>query len=69
MYRALTRPQTTQEPVRGIDLRARRTAQGISQTQAAKALDTWPARISDIETDRRPLKTLRANYQQGLQTA
>lgn len=64
IYRALTRPQTTQEPVRGIDPRARRTAQGISQTQAAKALDTWPARISDIETDRRPLKTLRANYQQ-----
>ena len=68
IYRALTRP-TTAKPSSGADLRAQRATKGISQTQAAQALETWPARISDIETDRRPLPTLRANYQQWLQAA
>lgn len=68
IYRALTRP-TSAKPSTGAQLRAQRTAKGISQTQAAQALETWPARISDIETDRRPLTDLRANYQRWLQAA
>lgn len=68
IYRALTRPVAA-KPTSGADLRAWRTAKGISQTQAAQALQTWPARISDIETDRRPLLTLRTQYQNWLQAA
>ena len=68
IYRALTRPVAT-KPTSGADLRAWRTTKGISQTQAAQALQTWPARISDIETDRRPLLTLRTQYQNWLQAA
>lgn len=69
IYRALTRPAHDATPATGAVLRATRTAQGISQTQAARALNTWPARISDIETDRRPLPTLRSQYEQWLQAA
>lgn len=50
------------------DLRALRISHGITQTQAATALGTWPSRISDIETRQRPLPTLKTNYHHWLQT-
>lgn len=69
IYRTLTRPASAQRIAPGTELRTQREAKGISQTQAAKALNTWSARISDIENDRRPLPDLRTQYQHWLQAA
>lgn len=64
-YRALT----TEVPVSTPDLKTLRESKKYTLSQAAKALHTWPARISDIEKKRRPLPELTANYEQWLQTA
>lgn len=65
-YRALTTEQsTTSVP----DLKTLRESKKYTLSQAAEALHTWPARISDIEKKRRPLPELTANYKQWLQTA
>ncbi len=65
-YRALTDP-TPLEPQ--IDLRALRRARKLTLTDAAQALGTWPARISDIERGRRPLPALRQRYEKWATTA
>lgn len=41
----------------------------LTVTDAAQALGTWPARISDIETGRRPLPELTERYRQYLASA
>jgi len=66
-YRALTSEQpTTKQPQ---DLKRLRKAKNITQNQAAQALNTITARISDIEQQRRPLPELTTRYQQWLETA
>lgn len=65
--RALTgsqTPATTSE-----DLRALRQSRHLTLTDAAKALNTWPARISDIERHTRPLPELTTRYKQWLTAA
>lgn len=52
-----------------IDLGALRTQKGITQTQAAEALQTQPARISDIERRTRPLPDLTDRYRTWLTAA
>lgn len=66
-YRALTNEQPAiRQPQ---DLKRLRETKNITQTQAARALKTYPARISDIEQQRRPLPELTTRYQQWLETA
>lgn len=52
-----------------IDLRALRDQKGITLTRAAKALQTWPARLSDIERRTRPLPHLTDRYRTWLTAA
>lgn len=66
-YRALTSDQTITD--QREDLKALREARNLTQSQAARALDTYPARISDIENQRRPLQELTTRYKQWLKTA
>lgn len=66
VYRALTCQQTLASTTH--DLRAIRTAKKITMSQAAQALGTHPARISDIERQRRPLPNLTNNYKTWLET-
>lgn len=67
-YRALTNPTPPHHPptqrdrYTGTELRALRQAHHLTQTDIAKALKTYPARISDIENNRRPLPTLTQQY-------
>jgi len=68
IYRVLTRPQAQQTPP-APDLAALRNARGLTLTDVAHALETWPARISDIETGRRPLPDLRQRYKTWLLAA
>lgn len=63
IYRALTNPDP--RPVQA-DLRALRADKKITLTQAAIALNTWPARISEIERRTRPLPELTDRYRQWL---
>jgi transposase len=66
IYRALV----TEEPLEAHpDFSAKRKAKGLTLTQAANALHTWPARISDIEKQRRPLPELTDRYREWLQAA
>lgn len=66
IYRALT----TEQPIEAHpDFSAQRKAKGLTLTQAAEALHTWPARISDIEKQRRPLPELTDRYREWLQAA
>ncbi len=67
VYRALTIQHT--ETNQHQDLRHLRDSKRLTQAQAARALNTYPARISDIERQRRPLPELTARYEQWLQTA
>ena len=67
-YRALTHPKATQPGTPHHDLRARRHAHQLSQNDVAKALGIPPARISDIETRRRPLPALTTRYAEWLNT-
>lgn len=67
IYRALT---TTQTPNTSAEqLRETREAKGLSQSQAARALGVYPARINDIEHQRRPLPDLKQKYENWLKTA
>lgn len=67
VYRALT---TDQQPaIDQPNLKTLRTGKRITLTQAAQALNTWPARISDIEHHRRPLPELSQQYEHWLKTA
>lgn len=68
IYRVLTRPQT-QESSPAADLAALRKSQGLTLTHVAQALGTWPARISDIEKQKRPLPDLTKRYKNWLLTA
>lgn len=65
-YRALTAEQSLPATT---DLRALRHAKKLTLTTVASALDTYPARISDIERKRRPLPDLTRRYEQWLNTA
>lgn len=67
VYRALTTTPRTDSPKE--DLRSLRKAKKLTQTQAAQALNTFPARISDIENNRRRLTELTTRYKQWLYTA
>lgn len=51
------------------DLRRLRKQKRITLTQAAQALNTWPARLSDIERKTRPLPDLTDRYQTWLTAA
>jgi transposase len=66
VYRALTSPASR---ACHADLRTIRTTKKITLTQAAVALNTWPARISDIERKARPLPELATRYRNWLATA
>lgn len=68
IYRVLTRPQTAQTSTT-TSLRAIRQDRGLTLTDAANALETWPARISDIETGRRPLPALQQRYETWLKAS
>lgn len=46
MFRLLTRPATIPN---GTDLRAARHSSGLTLSDAAQALNTWPTRLSEIE--------------------
>jgi len=65
IYRVLTRPHATQAQAT-VDLTLLREARGLTLTDVAHALGTWPARISDIEKHRRPLPALRQRYETWL---
>lgn len=65
-YRALT---TEQAATSLPDFTAQRKAKGLSLTHVAQALNTWPARISDIEKQRRPLPELTDRYKTWLKAA
>lgn len=67
-YRALTHPTASPTGRRLHDLRTIREAHHLTQTQAAQALGVVPARISDIETQRRPLPDLTKRYHTWLHT-
>ncbi len=64
-YRALT---TTDPIPNQIDLKTIHTTRKITLASAAQAIDTWPARISDIEHHTRPLPELTKRYEQWLTT-
>lgn len=66
IYRALT---TEFAPPARPDFRALRQAKKLTLTDVAQALNTWPARISDIERERRPLTELTSRYEQWLTAA
>lgn len=68
IYRLLTNPHPVPDP---RDLRAARTAAGHSLSAVAAALDTWPARISEIERGIHPAPDLTSRYRAwlDLQTA
>lgn len=51
------------------DLKARRVERQLSQAQVAEKLGCVPARISDIETGKRPLPELRSAYEELLKSA
>jgi len=68
-YRALTCEQTTKNQDEHRELKKLRVAKKISQSQAAKALNTYPSRISDIENQRRPLPELTSRYKQWLEAS
>lgn len=67
VYKALTRPHEPQShaPARA-ELAAQRKAHHLTLSDAARALHTWPARISDIEKHHRPLPHLANRYHQRL---
>lgn len=66
VYRTLTNNTPQPEP---INLRTLRQQHGLTLADAAKAINTTPSRISDIELQKRPLPTLTKKYQQWLTTA
>lgn len=67
---ALTRPQVMDtSAAEGQQLAHERIRRHISLSQVARALDTYPARISDIEKHRRPLPTLTDEYRKWLEAA
>ncbi|SDN60778.1 Transposase [Actinomyces ruminicola] len=66
IYKTLTNPQPLPDHT---TLRQRRKAKGITLTQAATALHTWPARISELERGKRPDHDLATTYDQWLTTA
>lgn len=66
VYRALT---TEYQPAPRPDFTALRKAKGMTLTDVARALNTWPSRISDIERQRRSLPELTARYEQWLTAA
>ncbi|HAT1252208.1 TPA: helix-turn-helix transcriptional regulator, partial [Corynebacterium striatum] len=51
------------------ELKARRIERQLSQAQVAEKLGCAPARISDIETGKRPLPELRLAYEELLKSA
>ena len=65
IYRLLTNPPPTPDCAR---LRIRRQGAGITLTQAARALGTHPARISEIERGRNHNHHLATRYQTWLRT-
>ena len=65
LYTLLVRPQ---HETPGDDLRAVREAAGITLPQAAAALGTWPARISEIERNAKPNTLLAPRYRAWLTT-
>lgn len=66
VFRALMNPLQV-APVK--NLRAIRHSRNLTLTHVATALQTWPSRISDIETGRRPLPALRQRYETWLNVA
>ncbi|MGP5162401.1 Mobile element protein [Corynebacterium casei] len=71
VYRVLCQNQTaTSSGQIGVaELKARRVERQLSQAQIAEKLGCKPARISDIETGKRPLPQLRTAYEQLLNPA
>ncbi len=63
IYRLLTTPP---EVADHTELRAARTASGLTLAAAADALDTWPARISELERGLRPAPQLELRYRAWL---
>jgi len=59
VYRLLTNPQPVADRT---ELRRARTAQGLTLAAAADALNTWPARTSELERGVRPATELEHRY-------
>lgn len=70
VYKALIRPQVMDTTAaEGQQLADERVRRHISLSRAAQALNTYPARISDIEKHRRPLPVLTDQYKKWLEAA
>ncbi|WP_155808229.1 transposase, partial [Corynebacterium efficiens] len=71
VYRVLCAQSSRPEPrdLRRPDLKQRRQAQHLTQAEIADRLGCAPARISDIETGKRPLMELTTAYEKLLQSA
>lgn len=71
VYRVVCAQSSRPEPrdLRRPDLKQRRQAQHLTQAEVADRLGCAPARISDIETGKRPLTELAAAYENLLQSA
>lgn len=70
VYTALTCSQAAPVvEVDGNDLARERKARGITMVTVAEALGTYPARISDIEKNKRPLIALTDQYRNWLAAA
>ena len=65
IYRLLTNPPPTPN---GARLRTQRQDAGITVTQAARAIGTRPARISELELGRNHNHQLATRYQTWLRT-
>lgn len=70
IYRVLCRKQSASRPTTppGDELKRLRTAKRLTQTAVAEKLGCAAARISDIETGKRPLPELRLAYAEFLKT-
>ncbi|NLS11253.1 IS110 family transposase [Nesterenkonia sp. MY13] len=63
VYKILTRPHEAETTVPdGAELCALRKTRNATLSDAARALGTWPARISDIEKHHRPLPDIANRY-------
>lgn len=70
VYKVLTRPQIMETTAaEGQQLADERVRRHISLSQATQALNTYPARVSDIEKHRRPLPILTDHYKKWLEAA
>src|SRR5699024_2209114 len=69
VYKALTPQVIDSTAAEGQQVADERVRRHISLSRAARALNTYPARISDIEKHRRPLHILTDQYKKWPEAA